>query len=44
MEFSERTGGNNSASHDFAQGNDIETAGERRQKPDFSLSDEIYGY
>jgi hypothetical protein len=37
-------GGNNSASHDFAQGNDIETAGERRQKPDFSLSDEIYGY
>ena len=36
-------GGNNSASHAFAQGNDIETAGERRQ-PDISLSDEIYGY
>ena len=37
-------GSNNSASHDFARGNDIETAGERRQKPDCVLSDEIYGY
>jgi hypothetical protein len=37
-------GGNSSASHAFAQGNDIETAGERRQKRDISLSDEIYGY
>ena len=36
-------GGNNSASHAFAQGNDIETAGERRAD-DRHFFDEIYGY
>jgi hypothetical protein len=36
-------GGNNSASHAFAQGNDTETAGERWAEARH-FSDEIYGY
>ena len=36
-------GGNNSASHVFAQGNDIETARERRAEGRH-FSEEIYGY
>jgi hypothetical protein len=34
----------NSSSHAFAQGNDIESADECGQKSDISLGDEVYGY